>query len=822
MRTYYLCFFLCLAFVGFSQQPDFSLVGFATQNGGTTGGLGGTEVYVNNYADLKTYCESSTTYIIYVSGTIDAGADGGSIRPKSNKSIIGVGNNTLLWGVGFTISGYNNIIIRNLRISMQGVTTRVDKSGVYSSTGDEGRPQILTNGGDCIAIQGTSKNIWIDHCELFSEDPKVQTNIDLYDGLIDAKNGSQYITISWCYFHDHHKSHLIGSSDTDVGDRKITFHHNYYYNIKARLPLYRFGTSHIFNNYFYNCTDAINTRMEACVYVEKNYFKNVSGNTVYTKDSQLPGYATLVDNTFDNSKTPSASTCSSFIPSYQYAAVLHTTAQVPTIVPTYAGVGKIGNASPVVSISSPLNNASFVGPATITIQASASDSDGSISKVEFYNGATKLGEDTNSPYSYTWNTVPTGTYTLTAKAIDDKNATSTSQAITITVISATTPTLQGTNTNQTVVIQSAITPMVFTWGNAATDVSYTALPAGLTAIKNTTNKTLTVSGTPATNGSFTVTTIGGNPAVQVQASVTLNQNSVLANWYPFQENPISLSFLSYANASVNPTQDNSAYSATGCTNGALTLQKATGELRIELNSLQSLQIRWFATGGRTLQIMYGTTGTEHTWNSPIQYSSGAYQHNLTQLIPDLVSNQAIVVRIINNRVDGGSLHITDIYVEGAISGNTTTSQTIQLNQGWNLFSFSVHPSDSSIATIFAGKDVQEIKSASAFWYKGQPAAFNSLTRLTAGQGYLVNMNTAGTLTISGIPCTGVLPYAPLGWQLIGYPCTDVLPYAPTPISNYFNTSNCQIIKNFEGYWQPNGTSNSLSNFEPGKAYFLKR
>jgi len=120
------------------------------------------------------------------------------------------------------------------------------------------------------------------------------------------------------------------------------------------------------------------------------------------------------------------------------------------------------------------------------------------------------------------------------------------------------------------------------------------------------------------------------------------------------------------------------------------------------------------------------------------------------------------------------------------------------------------------------KDVQEIKSASAFWNKGQPAAFNSLTRLTAGQGYLVNMNTAGTLTISGIPCTGVLPYAPIGWQLIGYPCTDVLPYAPTPISNYFNTSNCQIIKNFEGYWQPNGTSNSLSNFEPGKAYFLKR
>ena len=45
---------------------------------------------------------------------------------------------------------------------------------------------------------------------------------------------------------------------------------------------------------------------------------------------------------------------------------------------------------------------------------------------------------------------------------------------------------------------------------------------------------------------------------------------------------------------------------------ALTLQKATGELRIDVNSLQSLQIRWFATGNKTLQIMYGATGTEHT------------------------------------------------------------------------------------------------------------------------------------------------------------------------------------------------------------------
>jgi len=818
MRIRLVLFFYLCFFVGFAQQPDFSLVGFATQNGGTIGGQGGTEVYVSTYADLKSYCESANTYIIYVTGTIDAGADGGSIRPKSNKSIIGVGNNALLWGVGFTISGYNNIIIRNLRISMQGVTTRVDKSGVYSSTGDEGRPQILTNGGDCIAIQGTSKNIWIDHCEFFNEDPKVQTNIDLYDGLVDVKNGSQYITISWCYFHDHHKCHLIGSSDTDVGDRKITFHHNYYYNIKARLPLYRFGTAHIFNNYFYNCTDAINTRMEACVYVEKNYFKNVIGNTVYSKDSQLPGYAILVDNTFDNSTAPSAGSCSNFIPTYTYSNVLHAVVSVPTIVTTYSGVGKIGNAAPVVTVSSPENNAQFIAPATITIQAAASDSDGNISKVEFYNGSAKLGEDITSPYSYTWTNVANGTYNITAKAFDDKNASTTSQSITVIVINATTPTLQGTNLNQTVIKQTAITPMIFTWGNAATDVTYSSLPTGLIAVKNSSAKTLTVSGTPSVNGTFTVTTIGGSPAVSLQASVTLNPNSILANWYPFQENPISLSFISFANASLNPSQDNSAYSSIGCTTGALTLAKGTGELQIEVQSLQSLQIRWYATGGRTLQVVYGPTGTENVWNSPSQYSSGGYQHNLTSMIPALITNQPIIVRIINNRTDGGSLHITDLYVEGSVPKVSQVTQTISLQQGWNLISLNIRPADTTIATLFAGKDVLVVKDAQSFWVKNNTSQLQSLQKLTPGIGYLVKMSTATTLTIQGVPLnqTITIPNNP-GWYLIGCPYQTV-----TPIYNYFNINNCKQIKNFTGFWIPDGTTNSITNFEPGKGYFLKK
>jgi chitinase len=92
-----------------------------------------------------------------------------------------------------------------------------------------------------------------------------------------------------------------------------------------------------------------------------------------------------------------------------------------------------GNKPPTVSITSPANNATYTPPASVSITATASDADGTISKVEFYNGATKLGEATASPYSYTWNNVAAGTYVLTAKATDNGGAVTTSGGVTIVV-----------------------------------------------------------------------------------------------------------------------------------------------------------------------------------------------------------------------------------------------------------------------------------------------------------------------------------------------------------------------------------------------------
>jgi hypothetical protein len=103
-------------------------------------------------------------------------------------------------------------------------------------------------------------------------------------------------------------------------------------------------------------------------------------------------------------------------------------------------VSLTGNSPPVVALTQPANGASFAAPATVSLAASASDPDGSIAKVEFFNGATKLGEDTTAPYSLSWSGVGAGTYTLTARATDDVGFTTTSAAATITVKPNTPPT----------------------------------------------------------------------------------------------------------------------------------------------------------------------------------------------------------------------------------------------------------------------------------------------------------------------------------------------------------------------------------------------
>ncbi|MCI0485275.1 MAG: Ig-like domain-containing protein [Blastocatellia bacterium] len=92
------------------------------------------------------------------------------------------------------------------------------------------------------------------------------------------------------------------------------------------------------------------------------------------------------------------------------------------------------NALPTVSITKPSNGKVFPpGKRKVKIKANAADSDGTIEKVEFFQGDTKIGEDTVSPYVFKWKRVSPGTYTITARATDDKGAVTVSGSVTVTV-----------------------------------------------------------------------------------------------------------------------------------------------------------------------------------------------------------------------------------------------------------------------------------------------------------------------------------------------------------------------------------------------------
>ncbi|MDF2457317.1 MAG: C-terminal target protein, partial [Cytophagaceae bacterium] len=86
---------------------------------------------------------------------------------------------------------------------------------------------------------------------------------------------------------------------------------------------------------------------------------------------------------------------------------------------------------------------SLNAPASIAITANASDADGTVSKVEFYNGTAKIGEDASAPYAYTLTNAGVGTYVISAKAIDNSGAVTSTGTVTVTVVAVATDACSG-------------------------------------------------------------------------------------------------------------------------------------------------------------------------------------------------------------------------------------------------------------------------------------------------------------------------------------------------------------------------------------------
>lgn len=236
-----------------SSQDLCTPIGWATLNGGTTGGGAANPITVSTLSDLQTQANSTGAKVIYVSGVMGAGVST-RVPVAANKTIIGLPGATLIGG--FDVKN-NNVIIRNMKI--------------------QGPGSVDVNGVDCIAIDGAN-NVWIDHCDIY----------DGQDGNMDITNGANYVAVTWCKFYytaassNHQFCNLLGNSDSKITDRgklKITMMYNWWTTgCVERMPRVRFGQVHIVNNYFNSkqASYCVRAGIEADILVESNYFDSVS------------------------------------------------------------------------------------------------------------------------------------------------------------------------------------------------------------------------------------------------------------------------------------------------------------------------------------------------------------------------------------------------------------------------------------------------------------------------------------------------------------------------------------------------------------------
>jgi YD repeat-containing protein len=224
------------------------------------------------------------------------------------------------------------------------------------------------------------------------------------------------------------------------------------------------------------------------------------------------------------------------------------------------------NQPPAVNVTSPVHNAVFVNDSNITIAANASDGDGTVSKVEFYQGSTKLGEDATAPYQYVWNNVTAGDYTLTAKATDNSGAATISSAVNITVtpplvsVTATDANAseQGADNGTFTIARTGGTsaPLAVSYaltGTAISGTDYATLSGSLTIPAGSASQTVTVTPTDdaAVEGNETIILSLSNSAAYTISAPASAIVSVLDN----DTNPPAVSITTPANNALFSAQN---------------------------------------------------------------------------------------------------------------------------------------------------------------------------------------------------------------------------------------------------------------------------
>jgi len=232
---------------------------------------------------------------------------------------------------------------------------------------------------------------------------------------------------------------------------------------------------------------------------------------------------------------------------------------------------------------------------------------------------------------------------------------------------------------QEVFFNNAMETQVFRWGGGANDVQFTVLPAGITAVKDYVANTLTISGIPTEDGSYSVTTVGGMEGSQITINCNITRvlpSKVLTgDWYRIQDTfeniPADLRGVVAIHQGTNtstPTVWNPTYTETGgtvpngCSVGAINIERSGGAVSWTVPSLVELKSNIHFTGTRTLRIDYTIDGVTRTWTSESLSRQTMLNWDMMLAIGLEPTKKPVTIKFINTSTSGG-IRIYDFFVK---------------------------------------------------------------------------------------------------------------------------------------------------------------
>lgn len=403
--------------------------------------------------------------------------------------------------------------------------------------------------GDDFGLQQDNDHVWIHNNEMYYGNAGSDADQIKGDGAMDIKK-STYVTVSYNHFVDNGKSSLLGLSEGTTTGLYLTYHHNWFDHSDSRHPRVRFYSVHVYNNYYDGIAKyGAGSTMGSSLFVEGNYYRNakhpmmtsLQGTDVWNPTTQkndptnqgtfsgeAGGTIKAFNNTFDKSIGTNDMRFVAYgdpNPLYNIAGIISSTTdfdayvastrdeQVPATVKSYSGGNTYNNFDTDASlyVKTLVPDAPDVAKAK-TMQYAGRTNGGDI-KWAFDNSVDDAAYLVNTPLK-----TLVSNYATKMVFVQGETANTNSQTLTTS-----------TDNSQTVASGTAITDMVFTWGGSATDATVTGLPAsGITVVKDAVAKTITISGTPTANISFSVTTSGstGTP-VTLSGSISILSSQTL-------------------------------------------------------------------------------------------------------------------------------------------------------------------------------------------------------------------------------------------------------------------------------------------------------